>query len=98
LLTSKTFAVLFSDHPLALLLLIWRSFNFEIEDGAEMHVRNRGRGKARKRSYMFDTGGKWHLKDLCLWTRSPGLLPVNKLFTFIEYEKQLSEWFLTFYE
>lgn len=63
---QKTFAVLFSDHPLALLLLIWHSFKFEIEDSAEIHVKNWGMGKGRRRSCMSDTGRKMHLKDLCL--------------------------------
>lgn len=45
MLTSKTFAVLFSDHPLAPLLLIWCSFNFETEDSCRNACKELGEGK-----------------------------------------------------
>lgn len=41
MLASKAFGVLFSDHPLALVLFVLRSFNFEIEDGAGMEKEER---------------------------------------------------------
>lgn len=45
MLTSKTFAVLFSDHSLAPLLLIWCSFNFEIQDSCRNGCKELGEGK-----------------------------------------------------